>query len=153
MLTLPHTLVALVIISRLPNCAGLILSLLSHFALDFFIPHWNPHLYTEISKNKKISPNSIAIILADGLIAVVFTLYFMIQKLPSFNQFLITGLAAFLAVLPDFIEIPYYFFNYRALWMVKYVEFEHKYQSNGVFFWGIVTQILVILASLKVLFQ
>lgn len=151
MLTTPHVLVALVIISRLPNFAGLILSLMSHFFLDFFIPHWNPHLYTEMSQNKKVSPNSIAIILADGLIAVIFTLYFMIQKLPFFNQAFVIGLAAFLAVLPDFIEIPYYFLNYKARWMVKYVEFEHQYQSNGVFFWGIVTQLLVVAASLKIL--
>ena len=141
MLTTPHVLVALVIISRLPNFAGLILALLSHFVLDFFIPHWNPHLYTEMSKNKKVSPNSIAIILVDGLIAVAFTLYFMMQKLPFFNQAFVVGLAAFLAVLPDFIEIPYYFLNYKAGWMVKYIEFEHQYQSTGGFFWGLVTQI------------
>lgn len=152
MLTTPHTLTALVIISRFPNLTGLILALLSHFALDFFIPHWNPHLYTEMNKNKKISFKSIAVILIDGLIAVAFTLYFMIQKLPSLNQAFLVGLAAFLAVSPDFIEIPYYFFNYRARWMVKYVEFEHQHQSNGVFFWGLVTQIIVILASLKILF-
>jgi hypothetical protein len=152
MLSTPHVLVALVIISRLPNFTGLILALLSHFVLDFFIPHWNPHLYTEISKNKKISPKSIAIILADGLIAVAFTLYFMMQRLPFFNQAFLVGLAAFLAVLPDFIEIPYYFLNYEARWIVKYVEFEHQYQSTAAFFWGIATQVVVILASLQVLF-
>ena len=152
MLTTPHTLVALVIISRFPNFTGLALSLLSHFALDFFIPHWNPHLYTEMNKDKKVSKQSVAIILVDGLIAVAFTLYMMAQKLPFLNQAFLIGLAAFLAVSPDLIEAPYYFLNYKARWMVKYVEFEHKYQSNGVFFWGIVTQVLVVLVALKVLF-
>ncbi len=151
MLTTPHALVGLVIITRFPNFLGLFLSLLSHFILDFFIPHWNPHLYTEFSKNKKLSSNSIKIIIVDGLLGVVLTLFFMTRALPDLNQAFLMGLGAFAAILPDFIEIPYYFLHYKASWLKAYVDFTHKHQSNGIFFWGILTQVAVIVVSLGIL--
>jgi hypothetical protein len=151
MLTTPHALIGLVIISRLPNFLGLFLSLLSHFILDFFVPHWNPHLYTEFKKDKKVSSSSVKVILIDGFLAVGLTLYFMAKALPNLNQAFLLGLSSFMAVFPDLAEVPYYFFNYKARWMKKYVYFTHKYQTNGVFFWGIITQVAVIIASLGLL--
>jgi membrane-bound metal-dependent hydrolase YbcI (DUF457 family) len=151
MLTTPHALVGLAIITKFPNLLGLFLSLLSHFFLDFFIPHWNPHLYTEFRQAKKISSFSLKVILIDSCVAVSLTLFFMARALPNLAQAFLLGFSALMAVFPDVLEIPYYFLGYKAKWMKTYVYFEHRHQSNGVFFWGVLTQILVILASLKIL--
>jgi len=152
MLTTPHALVGLAIIQKSPNILGLFLALISHFIFDFFLPHWNPHLYTELKKTGKISFNSILVIIIDGLLAVGLTLFFMSKSLPNLNQALFYGLGPLMAVLPDLIEIPYYFLNYKANWLKKYVYFEHKYQANTNFLWGTLTQVLVVIASLKILF-
>lgn len=152
MLTTPHVLVGLVIIQKIPHPLGLFLSLISHFILDFFIPHWNPHLYTEFKKGGKISDPSIKVILVDGFLAVALTLFFMSKSLPDLSQAFLYGLASFMAVLPDAIEIPYYFGGWKNKWLKKYVYFEHKYQASAGIFWGMLTQILVVVASLKILF-
>lgn len=158
MLTTPHALVGLVIIQKIPHPIGLLVSLISHFLIDFFIPHWNPHLYTEFKKTGGISSSSIKIILVDGFLAVALTLFFMFKNLPAGRQGLLNlsqaflyGLSSFMAVLPDAIEIPYYFLNWKSKCMKKYVYFTHKYQADAGIFWGMLTQILVVIASLKVL--
>jgi len=152
MLTTPHTLVALVIAQKTPFPINLILAFLSHFVLDFCTPHWNPHLYTEFKKDKKVSKKSLQVIFIDAFIAVVFTVYFMIKALPDlFNGFVI-GMSAFMAVLPDAIEIPYYFLNSKNKLLKKYVLLEHHHQAKAGIFWGNVSQVAIILASLKVLF-
>jgi len=151
MLTTPHSLVGMVVITRFPNFLGIILAIVSHLLLDFFIPHWNPHLYTEFKQNKKISSSSYKLVILDGLIGVSLTLFFMWRFLPNLRLAFWSGVGSFMAVFPDTIEIPYYFLGYRTKWMKLYVDFSHKFQSNGVFIWGMITQILVVLASLKVL--
>jgi len=151
MLTTPHALVGLVIIQKIPYPIGLFASLISHFLLDFFIPHWNPHLYTEFKKTGRISSSSTKVILIDGFLAVAFTLFFMFKNLPDLSMVFLYGLSSFVAVLPDAIEIPHFFLSSKNKWMKKYIYFTHKYQANTGFFWGITTQVLVILASLKIL--
>ncbi|HUV47326.1 MAG TPA: hypothetical protein VMW29_04275 [Candidatus Bathyarchaeia archaeon] len=151
MLTTPHSLIGMVVITRFPNFLGIILAIVSHFLLDFFIPHWNPHLYTEFKQNKKISSSSYKLVILDGLIGVSLTLFFMWRLLPDVKLAFLTGLGSFMGVFPDSLEIPYYFLGYKAQWMKFYADFSHKYQSNGVFVWGMITQILVVLACLKVL--
>lgn len=152
MLTTPHVLVGLAVIKTMPNLGGLVLAFLSHFLLDFFVSHWNPHLYTEFHKSGRISSSSVKIIIIDGLIAVCLTLFLMYQSLPDLGSALLIGGAAFFAVLPDLIEFPYYFLNYKKNWLKKYVNFEHKHQAASSFCWGMITQVLVSLAALRVLF-
>lgn len=153
MLTTPHVLVGFVIVKFFPHPLGaLILAFLSHFILDFFIPHWNPHLYTEFKKNHKISHFSLKIIFLDSFLALTLFLILAFRTLPDWNQLFYYGLAAFFASLPDLIEIPYYFFNCKNKALLRYVNFEHTHQANGTFFWGMLTQVLVVIASLKQLF-
>lgn len=153
MLTTPHVLVGLTILKIIPNPGlAFILAFLSHFLLDFFIPHWNPHIYTEMKKNKRLSLNSLKIILLDGFLSLTILAYLSWQIWPDFSRIINIGLIAFASVLGDLIEIPYYFFGLKNKYLMKYVEFEHQHQSNGTFFWGVITQILVILACLKQLF-
>jgi len=149
MLSTPHVLVGIFLIDRFPNICGLVLALLSHFLLDFCIPHWNPHLYTEFKKQGKISKTSLKIIILDIITAIGATLYFMSLKLPNLSLALLYGLASFMAILPDFVEIPYYFFRSKSVLLKKYVYFEHKYQAGAGVFWGGLIQILIGLAALK----
>lgn len=153
MLTTPHILIGIVIIKLFPYPLGaLILAFLSHFILDFFIPHWNPHIYTEMRKDKKISGSSLKVIFLDSLLALILFLILASKTLPNYQQIFLYGLGAFFAALPDLVEIPYYFLDSKNKLLAKYVDFEHKYQANGTFFWGTATQILIIIVSLRELF-
>jgi len=151
MLTTPHALVGLVIINKSPNFLGLFLALISHFILDFFLPHWNPHIYTEFKKSKKVSYSSLKIILVDGILAVILTLFIMSKNLPNLTQTFLFGLAAFLAISPDLIAIPYYFLKQKNKLLKTYIAFERKYQSHCEVFWGMITQIIVVLVCFKIL--
>jgi hypothetical protein len=153
MLTTPHVLVALTIVKLVPNpLAALLLCLLSHFLIDFFIPHWNPHLFTEFKKAGRVSNFSITVILADGFLALGLLGALAYKTLPNYQQIFLYGLGTFFGVLPDLIEVPHYFLKWQNNWMKKYVDFQHKNQSNGNAFWGVITQLLVIAACLKQLF-
>lgn len=106
-----------------------------------------------MKKNGKISANSINIIILDLVLAIVTLSFFASKSLPNTNQFLILGLGAFFAILPDFIEIPYYFLKSKNPLLVKIVNFEHKYQANANVFWGLSTQALVVAICLWMLLK
>ena len=146
-MTTPHVLLGIVLITKLPLSLGIPAALLSHFALDFLIPHWNPHLFTEMKAKGKISQNSIMIILIDGAIAALFLGYFALMG----YSLILLALGAFLATLPDWIEIPFYFLKVKRPLLVKYVTFEHNHQAKANPFWGILTQLIIIILSLGLL--
>lgn len=154
MLTFPHTLVAAAIVRLFPNpLICLPLALLSHFMLDFFVIHWNPHLYTEFHKSKKIAINSLKIVIGDALFALAFCLLIVLRYLPNTQLIALFASAIFLATLPDTIEIPYYFFGSHSKLLEKYIDFQHRHQSNGNAFWGIITQAAAIILSSLVFFS
>jgi hypothetical protein len=149
MLTFPHTLVAALLVKIIPSpFISLPLAFASHFFLDFFIVHWNPHLYTEYKRLGKITQSSLVVILVDGLLALGICLYIVFKSWPNLTTILIYAAAIFLATLPDTIEIPYYFLHSKNKLLKKYIDFEHKHQSNGSFFWGMLTQILLVVFCL-----
>lgn len=152
MLTTPHALIGIYLATQFPPHIGLPAALLSHFLFDFCYPHWNPHLYTEMKKSKKISKNSLKWIIGDGIIAFLFYFAWAIKTWPNFNLVLLGALGAFLSSLPDLIEIPYYFLNSKNGILKKYITFEHKYQFNASPFWGILSQVVVVGACLITLF-
>lgn len=153
MLTTPHVLVALTILKIVPSPFwALVLILLSHFLIDFCVPHWNPHIFTELKKDGHISIKSIQVILIDGFIALGVLGLLILRVWPDLWQSLMLVVAAFVSVLPDFIEIPHYFLGWKNKLMTNYVTFQHKHQSNGTFFLGVATQLIVIAACLKQLF-
>jgi len=153
MLTTPHILVGILIVKKFPNLWGaFLLALISHFILDFFIPHWNPHLYSEFKKDKKISFFSLKVILIDCLLAGAFFLYLSWQAWPDIEKIITYAGGAFFATLPDLVEIPYYFLHWKNKLLADYVHFEHQHQAKASLFWGLVTQLLVSLAALKQLF-
>jgi len=152
MLTTPHVLVSLALVKMYPHPLTLLFSLLSHFVLDFFVPHWNPHLYTEFNGKSGIKMDSKKIILFDGLIGVGLTLFYFFTNIGDLNLAFLYAFSSLFAVLPDLIEAPYYFLGYKGKWLRDYVKFEHLHQAGANVFWGSLTQVLTSLTALKILF-
>lgn len=146
MLTTPHALVGIALVAKLPPVIGLPLALASHFILDFLIPHWNPHLFTEMEKDGRLSKNTLIIIALDGLLAASLVIFF---SFTTASLWPIGG--AFLATLPDWLEAPFYLFKVKIPFLVKYVTFEHLHQAKAGIFLGILTQAVIIVLSLLIL--
>lgn len=148
MLETPHVLVGIAIATKVVNpWLAIPLSFASHFILDM-TPHWNPHFYTETKKYGKPKKVSTLIVVVDEVIAIVTTLYFAYSYLPDTKMSLIIMLCAFASVIPDQIKFPYFFFNQRQKYLTKWIDFERKIQVEIKPFWGIISQIIVIVASI-----
>lgn len=147
MLIAPHALTGATLALIVPNKAlALLLALGSHFMFDFFLPHWNPSIFTELKDKKKLSLNTILFIFADALLALILVLGIVFSKTwPRLDESFIVILAAFMAILPDFVKIPYYFFGSQHKLLKLYINFERKYQAKAGKFWGILTQVAVML--------
>ena len=151
MLELPHAAVGAAIASAFPNpVISLPLSFLSHFATDF-IPHWNPHLYSEIKKYGRISTRTLSFLAGDSLAALGLGVY-LATKSPT-PQAINILLSCFFAVLPDVIEIPFYLFNIRSQWLSSLVNFQRRNQWNVPALPGIISQITALLFCLLVIFS
>lgn len=153
MLELPHVLVGAAIGSAIGNpLLSLPLSLASHFITDY-IPHWNPHINTEIKKYGSITRQSLLILAADSGGALVMGASIAYLKSQSLSQFLIIMACCLMAVLPDILEIPYYFFKQKIKWMEDLITFQRSHQWNVKPVWGILAQIIVSIASLYLIFN
>ncbi len=154
MLTFPHTLAAAVIVKFIPSpWLALPLAFISHFLLDFYVLHWNPHLYTEFKKKKKFRLSSLIVILIDGSLALFFCAYILVKFWTEPWVIALFAGAIFLATLPDTIEIPYYFLGFKNRWLERYVDFQHRHQHNGSFYGGLATQLLLIFFCLYLFFS
>jgi len=145
----PHVIVAAAIAVNVANPALAIpLALGSHFVLEK-IPHWNPHLNTELKKYGKITSQSTNIVIADSALALSLgglTAYIM---LPDVGLALTVLLACFVAVMPDLIEAPYYFLRKNSDFIVKkWIPFKKSVQIDASKGFGLLTQLLVVLASI-----
>lgn len=148
MVEFPHAIVGAAIATAIPNpLISLPLAFASHFVLDL-IPHWNPHIYTEIKKHGKILPKTLAIIVVDSVLALSAGFWISSLALPNTTQAIAILFGAFFAVLPDLLEIPYYFFRVKNSFFIRLVDFEHKLQTNTSFIPGILSQVMVVAATL-----
>ena len=151
MLELPHAAVGAAIASAFPNpVISLPLSFLSHFATDF-IPHWNPHLYSEIKKYGRISTRTLSFLAGDSLAALGLGVFLAVNS--STSQAINILLSCFFAVLPDVIEIPFYLFRVRNRWLSSLVSFQRRNQWNVPALPGIISQITALLFCLLVIFS
>ncbi len=148
MLELPHVLVGAAIATAIPDPRiSLPLALASHFITDY-VPHWNPHLNTELKTTGKVSVRSKIIVMTDASLALVVGTYLATRS----GHFIIIMLACFLAVAPDVAEIPYYFLGLKDIpWIKKLIDYQRAHQWNVPAFWGILSQIIVILLSFMVI--
>ncbi len=152
MLELPHVLVGAAIATSVSNpVLAFPLALASHFITDY-IPHWNPHINTEIKKYGSITQKSLLILAADSGGALVLGASIAYLKSQSLSQFLVIMACCLMAVLPDVLEIPYYFFKQKIKWMEDLITFQRSHQWNVPVLWGMLAQIIVSLGALFIIF-
>ncbi|MBI3290547.1 hypothetical protein HYZ78_04080 [Candidatus Microgenomates bacterium] len=148
MVEIPHVLVGAAIAVKVGNPAlALPLAFASHFVLDL-LPHTNPSIYARIQAGQAISGITRKIIFTDSLLALIIGSFIAATFLPDLGKSVVILLGAFLAVLPDIVEIPYYFMKSRHPLMVKYVEISRSLQNDVPLLPGTLTQIAVSLAAL-----
>lgn len=138
-----HAIVGAAIAAKISNpWIGIPLAIVSHFVCDK-IPHWDP-------MTDKTKPMKLVIIQTVGDVLVGFALVWaiFISYLHAPNP-VYTLIMSFAAQSPDWAEVPYSIFHYKA-WPFYY---NYKLQSwaHDVFFdsrlkapWGIITQIIVL---------
>ncbi|HJY98381.1 MAG TPA: hypothetical protein VJ227_01565 [Patescibacteria group bacterium] len=149
MLETPHVAVGVAIATKFPNpFVAIPLAFASHFVLDK-IAHWNPHLYTETQKQGRPSKKSTVIASFDIGAAIILGSSFTYAALPDLRLALLILACSFASVASDVVKYPYYYLHLRQNWLVSWVKFERALQVNSKsVFWGMVTQILIIAASL-----
>ncbi len=148
MLETPHVVVGAAIASKIPNpWIALPLAFASHFILDK-VPHWNPHLNTELKKYGTVSLKSTWIIAIDVALSLIIGLSMATTKLPDTNHFWLILMGGLFGVLPDIIEGPYFFFGIKTKFIDKWIKFQKSIQVDTSIIPGLATQIATVLASL-----
>lgn len=151
MLELPHATVGATIASKIGNpYLSLPLAFLTHFLLDL-LPHWNPHIFTEMQSTGKVSKKSVFIIVADAILALLVGLIIAFQFWPDSKKVIIVLLGAFMGVIPDLIEAPYFFFHSKNEFLLKLIKFQGKIQWKTAPAVGIITQIIALLLCFLIL--
>ena len=147
MLETPHVVIGAAIATAIPNpLISIPLAFASHFILDK-VPHWNPHLNTELNKYGKVTKKSTRIVIADVLLALVLGFYIASLALPDTAHTTTILLACLASVLPDLIEIPYFFFNWKSEFIKKWITFQKSIQVDATPLPGLLTQVITILAA------
>jgi hypothetical protein len=147
-----HVIVAAAIGYKIDPYLSFPLAFASHFVLET-IPHWNPHLMTEMKKFGKITEKSKAIIVVDVLLSLFCGFFIASMALPDTTRFLTIILCAFLGVLPDLIEAPYFFLNKRGGILEWWVRMQKSIQSDTNLTLGMISQAAVALISIFWIYQ
>jgi len=152
MLEAPHVAVGAAIASKIPNpLIAIPLAFGSHFILEK-IPHWNPHLNTELKRYGRVTKKSIYLIIADVAFALGIGFLFAYQALPNTLHFLTILAASLASVLPDLVEGPYFFLKVKNKWLMKWLEFQKSIQADTTVVLGLATQIVTIASCLYFVF-
>jgi len=148
MLETPHVFIGAAIAAKIPNpFIAIPLAFASHFLLEM-VPHWNPHLNSETEKFGQPTRRSTVITTIDSTLALASGSFIAYQALPNVGQAVLILACSFAAVLPDVLEGPYFFLKMRTAWIKKWVAFQKSIQSDTTPFWGLLTQTLIIIASI-----
>lgn len=148
MLETPHVAVGAAIAINVGNpFLALPIVLMSHFVLDK-IPHWNPHLNTDLKKTGKISKKNTRIVVADSVLALILGTTIAFSAMPDLAMVTIVLLSCFVAVLPDLVEAPYYFLRKKGKAIERFIKWQKSIQSDTTPFWGLLTQGVIVLAAL-----
>lgn len=147
MLETPHVAVAAAIAYKIPNpVISLPLAFASHFVFDKY-PHWNPKINSEKERYGAVTRSSKIIIAVDVVLALLTGTVIASARLPDTRHFVWIILSCFVAVLPDLVEAPFYFLGIESKGIKKWVRFKRTIQVDISLFWGLFTQIIVLLAA------
>jgi hypothetical protein len=148
MLETPHVVVGAAIASKIINPAlALPLAFGSHFLLET-IPHWNPHLNTELTKYGKLTTQTRIIITADVVASLAIGSYIAYRALPNAALAITILLASFAAILPDLVEAPYFFCKYKNKLLLRWITWQKSIQEDAGVFLGLSTQLVTIITAL-----
>lgn len=146
MLETPHVAVGAAIATKIVNpFLAIPLAFGSHFLLER-VPHWNPHLNTEIKKYGKVTRRSTQIIILDVILALMVGGFFAYRALPNTGHAVAILLASFAAVLPDVIEGPYFFLKMKSKFIDNWIKFQKSLQVDTDPIPGLATQLVTVLA-------
>jgi hypothetical protein len=148
MLLTPHIAVGIYLTRITPPVISIPAALISHILFDFFCPHWNPHLYTEIKKYKKLTPATLKVIAIDILLSGFFILFSTLKFAQNTSQVLTLWAASFFAILPDIITIPFFFLKSKNKFLKSFIDWSSKHQANAEKTWGLISQAIVLLIVL-----
>jgi hypothetical protein len=149
----PHAVVGAAIATAIPNpFIAIPLAFLSHFVLDM-TPHWNPHLNTEKRTYGRITTQTTMIIVGDVVLALVVGGFLAARVLPDSGHAATILLSSFAGVLPDVVEGPYFFLNWKTKFIEKWLKFQKSIQNDAEPFLGLSTQVITLLASFWWIFK
>jgi len=147
MLETPHVVLGAAIATKIPNpYIAIPLAFASHFILER-VPHWNPHLNTEIKKHGKVTKQSTIIVAIDVLLSLFLGTFIAIQVLPNSPHFWTIMVASFAAVLPDVMEGPYFFLGIKSNFIIKWIKFQKILQNDADIVLGLSTQVVTLIAT------
>ena len=148
MLETPHVAVGAAIATKIPNpFISIPLAFASHFILDK-VPHWNPHIITETKKIGHPTEKSTNIIIVDCSVALILGSALAYRALPNTGHAITILLASFASILPDLVEFPYFYFKRRDKFYTVWSSFQKSIQCDTTVFWGLLTQLITIVASI-----
>jgi len=140
----PHVLVGAAIAVKIPNpLISIPLAFSSHFILEK-VPHWNPHLNTEVKKYKKVTRTSTNIVIADVMLSLGSGFFIATSASSDFSHAVWIILACFASVLPDVIEGPYFFLGLKSKFIKKWIGFQKSIQCDVSLIPGLLTQVITI---------
>ena len=152
MLELPHTIVGATIAIKTGNpFLAFPLAFLSNFILDL-LPHWNPHLYTELKRDGKVSLKTTRIVILDSTFALIIGSLLAFRFYPDLNMVILILMSCFLAVSADLIEAPFFFLGSKNKYLIKLINFQRGHQWNVSFWPGILSQVGLVLICLWLIF-
>lgn len=144
----PHVTIGAAIATKIPNpLISIPLALGSHFILEK-VPHWNPHLNTELKKYGQVTRKSTVIVAIDVLVSLTIGFWAASRMMPDYGRAGGLLLACFAASLPDIVEGPYFFLNTRSKIIEKWILFQKSLQTDTSVIPGLVTQLVTVLAAL-----
>jgi hypothetical protein len=151
-LELPHAIVGATIATKIGNpLLAFPLAFLSNFLLDL-LPHWNPHLYTELTKEGKVSPKTRMIVILDSSLALIIGSFLAFRFYPDINRIVIVLLSSLIAVSTDLVEAPFFFLGSKNKLITGLIEIQRKHQWNVSFWPGILFQGAVLLVCFLLIF-
>ncbi|MCL5090893.1 MAG: hypothetical protein M1514_02680 [Patescibacteria group bacterium] len=150
MLEFAHALTGAVIAAKVENpLVALPLCFFSHFVVDL-LPHWNFHLDEEKNKFGRLKGKIIGWLFLDSFLGLFLGLWVAYQVYPPVTKSLVVTLGAFLGVLPDLLEAPFFLFGLKNKIIDRLLRFQLKHQFNLPFLPGMLFQIIY--AILLILF-
>jgi len=144
----PHVILGATIATKIPNpLISIPLAFGSHFLLDK-VPHWNPHLNTEIKTYGGVTKLTRNIVILDVTAALLSGLFIASQASVDSMHAVTILVASFAAVSPDVVEGPYFFLKVRTKAIEKWIKFQKSIQADAPFAFGMATQLATVLACL-----